>query len=597
MADQPLPGMQAPDPVRAALIANRPLFVAAFLFSAVMSGLALTTSFYMLQVYDRVLTSRSEDTLLLLTVIAVGAIAVFAALDSLRLRLLQRIGMRVGEALSATVLRAMVATTSQLGGMAARSGLRDVETIRNFIGSPALGALMDAPFIVLYLVVLTLLDPVFLAIVLVGGAILVVIAVINQRTTNVEVMRSIGMASRTHEFAEDGLRNADVLEGMGMSATFVAAWRRRWLNAQRIGAAASDRDGALGSLSRGVRLLIQIFLLGAGALLILDYHATGGIMIGATIIGARALAPIESLVGMWKSVIAVRLAWTRTVELMQKAPRRDEGMKLPAPTGRLQVVNVGYGSRAAGRVILQGIGFDLSPGEALGIIGPSAAGKSTLLRLLVGAWPCTSGVVRLDGGDIYAWPRADLSHYIGYLPQDVELFDGTVRENIARMNHGDPDAVVRAAQRARAHDMILSLPKGYDTDIGGSGHKLSGGQAQRIGFARALYGDPRLVALDEPNSNLDTQGEEALLACLADLKLEGVTVVVVAHRPSILGGVDKMLVLRANGTPEAFGPRAEVLQQYARRPAAQAQPRPQGQPNVVTLNPVSVAPDGPGGKS
>jgi ABC-type protease/lipase transport system fused ATPase/permease subunit len=267
-------------------------------------------------------------------------------------------------------------------------------------------------------------------------------------------------------------------------------------------------------------------------------------------------------------------------------------MALPAPTGRLQVANVSYGSRVAGRVILQGIGFEIAAGEALGVIGPSASGKSTLLRLLVGAWPCSSGVVRLDGADIYSWPRTELSEYVGYLPQDVELFEGTVRENIARMHAGDPDAVVRAAQRARAHDMILALPKGYDTEIGGTGHKLSGGQAQRIGFARALYGDPKLVVLDEPNSNLDANGEEALVLSLSDLKKEGVTTVIVAHRPSILNGVDKMLVLRGNGTPEAFGPRAEVLAQFARRAPAQPQ-RPQ---NVVTLSPVAAQPEG-GGKS
>jgi ABC-type protease/lipase transport system fused ATPase/permease subunit len=384
MADQPIPGAPPPDPVRAAIAANRPLFVSAFLFSAIMSILALTTSFYMLQVYDRVLTSRSEDTLLLLTIIAFGAIAVFAVLDSLRLRLLQRIGMRVGDALSAQVLRAMVATTSQVGGMTARSGLRDVETIRNFIGSPALGAFMDAPFIVVYLVVLTLLHPLFLAIVIVGGAILVLIALLNQRTTNTETMRAIGMQARTHEFAEDGLRNADVLEGMGMSATFVANWRKRWLNAQRTQAAAADRDSGLGSLSRAVRLLIQIIMLGAGALLILDFKATGGIMIGASIIGARALAPIETLVGTWKSVIAVRLAWRRTVDLLAKAPRRDEGMALPAPSGKLQVANLSYGSRAAGRVILQGITFELSAGEAARRAQPvcrlPAAGRRAVRR-------------------------------------------------------------------------------------------------------------------------------------------------------------------------------------------------------------------------
>ena len=574
----------ATDPVRAALMANRPLFIAAFGFSAAMSILALTTSFYMLQVYDRVLSSRSEDTLLLLTLIAVGAIAVFAALDSLRLRLLQRIGMRVGEALSSTVLRAMVAATSQTGGVAIRTGLRDVETVRNFIGSPALGALMDAPYVVLYLIVLALLHPLFLVIVVVGGAVLVLIALINQRTTHGDVAHAIGLSAKAHQYAEDGLRNADVLEGMGMSSSFIAGWRRKWLESQRAGTMASDRDSRLGSMSRGVRLLIQIFLLGAGALLILDFKATGGVMIGASIIGARALAPIETIVGSWKGVIAVRLAWTRIVDLLDKAPKRDEGMKLPPPRGQLLASGAGFSSRAAGRVVLSAVSFDVQPGESLGIVGPSASGKSTLLRLLIGAWPCTQGVVRLDGANIYAWPRAELSHHIGYLPQDVELFEGTVRENIARMSDGDPDDVVRAAQRARAHEMILSLPHGYETEVGGNGHRLSGGQSQRIGFARALYGDPRLVVLDEPNSNLDAPGEEALLQSLAMLRQEGVTVIVVAHRPSVLANVDKMLVLRANGTVEAFGPRAEVMAQFTRRPPP---PRPQGQQNVVALSPLA----------
>ena len=579
----------ATDPVRAALLANRPLFIAAFGFSAAMSILALTTSFYMLQVYDRVLSSRSEDTLLLLTLIAFGAIAVFAALDSLRLRLLQRIGLRVGEALSSTVLRAMVAATSQTGGIAIRTGLRDVETVRNFVGSPALAALMDAPYVVLYLVVLTLLHPLFLAIVLVGGAILIVIALINQRTTHSDVIHAIGLSAKAHQYAEDGLRNADVLEGMGMSSTFINGWRRKWLESQRAGIEASDRDSRLGSMSRGVRLLIQIVLLGAGALLILDFRATGGVMIGASIIGARALAPIETIVGSWKSVIALRLAWTRIVDLLDKAPKRDEGMKLPPPRGQLQVASVGFSSRAAGRTVLSGVTFDVQPGESLGIIGPSASGKSTLLRLLIGAWPCSQGVVRLDGANIYDWPRAELSRYIGYLPQDVELFEGTVRENIARMGDGDPADVVRAAQRASAHEMILGLPKGYDTEVGGNGHRLSGGQSQRIGFARALFGDPRLVVLDEPNSNLDAPGEEALLQSLAALRQEGVTVIVVAHRPSMLNNVDKLLVLRGNGTVEAFGPRAEVMAQFTRRPAPAPQ-RPQGQQNVVTLTPTETKP-------
>jgi PrtD family type I secretion system ABC transporter len=578
-------GKGKPSPLRDALAANRRLLIVAFGFSAAMSILALTTSFYMLQVYDRVLTSRSVETLGLLTLIAVGALAVFGWLDSLRLRLVQRVSMRTADALGKRVLRAMVATSALSGGAGIRNGLRDLDTVKNFIGSPAINVVLDAPFLIVFLVVLLLLHWVLLVIVIVGGAILIALAWTSQKMTNPALTQSIESQTRTHNFAEDGLRNADVLEGMGMSQTFVDRWHGQWINSMRQTTRAMDRDSRLTSASRAVRLLIQIALLGAGALLILDFKATGGIMIAASIIGARALAPIETGVASWKSFIAARLAWNRLDEILNSAPRRDEGMPLPAPQGRLSAIRLGYVNPVTRKTVLANVSLDLVPGEALGMIGPSASGKSTLVRLLVGAWPCTSGNVRLDSADIYAWPRTELSKYVGYLPQDVELFSGTIRENIARMAEGDPEAVVRAAKRAGAHEMILGLPKGYDTDIGQRGLRLSGGQAQRVGIARALYGEPRLVVLDEPNSNLDSMGEEALLATLNGLKQDKVTVVIVAHRPSILSGVDKILVLRADGSPEAYGPRAEVMQQFTRRPAQQPPPTPR---NVVTL---PVSPD------
>jgi len=567
------------DPVMTAFLTQRPLLAAAFLFSAAMSLLALTTSFYMLQVYDRVLASRSLDTLLLLTLIAIVALAVFGVLDSLRLRLLMRVGLRVADDLSTRVFRAMVATTSQNGGVAARSGLRDVDTVRNFIGSPALSAMMDAPFVLVYLVVLLLLSPAFVVIVLVGGGAIVAIAMMTQRTTDAPLTRSILLSMRANETVEDGLRNADVLEGMGMSSTFVARWRGQWIRSQGAGTQASDQGSRFASASRVVRQFIQIGLLGTGAFLILNYQGSGGIMIAASIIGSRALAPIEALVSAWRSLTAVKLARERLAVLLEQAPRRDEGMALPAPSGRVQATAVHYSAAGSRKYILSNVSFELAAGQSMGVIGPSASGKSTLARLLVGAWPCSAGTVRLDGGDIYAWPRAALSKYIGYLPQDVELFAGTIRENIARMTDGDPDTVAQAALRAGAHDMILSLPKGYDTEIGTYGHALSGGQSQRIGLARALFGDPRLVVLDEPNSNLDSAGEDALVQTLAALKEGGITTVIVAHRPSILQNVDYLLVLRANGTVETFGPRAEVMQKFAQRAAV----RPPA--NVVPLAP------------
>jgi PrtD family type I secretion system ABC transporter len=575
-----------PRPLYDALLANRRLLLMAFAFSAAMSILALTTSFYMLQVYDRVLTSRSPETLALLTLIALGGILVFGWLDSLRQRLTQRIAMRTADALGKKVLRAMVAASSQTGGNMSRNGLRDLETVKNFLGSPAVNTVMDAPFMLVFFIVLAALHWVLLAIVVLGGAILIGLALLGQRMTNATLVQSIEQQARTHNFAEDGLRNSDVLEGMGMSHTFVERWHAQWISSVRKSAISADRDSKLTSMSRSVRLVIQIALLGAGALLILDLQATGGIMIAASIIGARALAPIESGVATYKSYIAARMAWIRLEDILNNAPRRDEGMALPAPQGQLSAQRIGFINPQTRKTILANVSFDLPAGESLGVIGPSASGKSTLVRLLIGAWPCAAGSVRLDGADIYSWPRTELSRYVGYLPQDVELFSGTIRENIARMGEGDPDAVVLAARRAGAHDMILQLPKGYDTEIGLRGTRLSGGQAQRVGIARALYGEPKLVVLDEPNSNLDAMGEEALLLTLAGLKKDGVTVVIVAHRPSILAGVDKILALRSDGTVEAVGPRTEVIQQFTRRAGPTPQPASQpAQPagKVVTL--------------
>jgi PrtD family type I secretion system ABC transporter len=566
------------DPLRAALEENAHVIAIAFLFAAAMSVLALTTSFYMLQVYDRVLSSRSVETLVLLTVIAVAGVSVFSALDALRLRLLIRIGMRVGDRIAAQVLRAMLALSAQSSGTTTRQGLRDVETIRNFIGSPGFAALIDAPFLLVFLVVLLFLHWIYFVIVLVGGGAIVAIALLDQMLTNRQLAHSSMAQIRAHQFAEDGLRNADVLEGMGISATFVSRWHEQWLDSLRTGLASSDKDTLLTGISRAIRQIVYIVTLGAGAFLVLDFHASGGVMIAASIISGRALAPVETIVATWKSITAARLARARIVNLLRQAPKRDEGMALPAPVGKLQALRVSYAPPGASKAILSGVSFNLLPGEALGVIGPSASGKSTLARLLVGAWPCNAGAVRLDGADIYSWPRAELSRYVGYLPQDIELFGGSVRRNIARLTQGDPQSVVAAARLAGAHEMILALPDGYDTEIGEQGAKLSGGQRQRIGLARALYGDPKLVVLDEPNSNLDTHGEDALQATLLELKRRGITVVIIAHRPSITAHADKMLALR-DGMVEAFGPLHEVMQRYAPlypqvRPTANVVPMP-----------------------
>ncbi|QUD90433.1 type I secretion system permease/ATPase [Phenylobacterium montanum] len=551
------------DPVLEVLSTHKRAFGFALAFSAVMAILALSSSFFMLEVFDRVLTSRSEATLYLLAIAATLAIAVGGVLDSLRRRLLFRTGMQVADALSDRVLRAMIAMNSQVGSAAYRNGARDVDTVRGFIGGPTSGALMDVPFLLIYLVVLFFLHWAYLVVVLVGGLVLTGIAFLNNAVTNRPLTQALNQNLRAQNFAEAGIQNAEVLEGMGMSGAFISRWRQQWLAGLRLNAAASERDARLAAVSKSIRVLLQIALMTVGAVLILEYHASSGVMIGATIIGARAVSPIEILISSWKTIVGLRLTQTRLNDLLNNAPQREEGMPLPPPEGRLRASGVQYVVPATRRIVVAGVNFELAPGEAMGLIGPSASGKSTLARLLVGAWPCSSGSVRLDGADIFAWPRAALSPYIGYLPQDVELFGGTVRENIARMTEPDPDSVVRAAQLAHAHDMILALPKGYETEIGEAGHFLSGGQRQRIGLARALYGDPRLVVLDEPNANLDSIGEQALVATLVQLKQMGVTVVVVAHRPNVLVNVDKILVMHPNGAMAAFGPVQEVMPQFA----------------------------------
>jgi PrtD family type I secretion system ABC transporter len=548
----------ASDPVREALNVNRPLLRAAFLFSAVNAVLALTVSFYMLQVYDRVLTSRSEETLLLLTLIAAAALIVFGALDALRMRLLMRTGLLVCDALGARVLRAMVPTLLATGDPAIRQGLRDCDAIKQFLASPGFASLIEAPFLAIFLAFLLFLHWAYFLIVLAGGIILVGLAFASESATRPILTRAISTAIDTDGFVEGGLRNADVLEGLGMSENFVRRWRRQWLESQRLGLVAFDREAGWTSASRTLRLLIQVALLSTGALLVLDFQATGGIMIAASILGARALAPVEAMVAMRKNLIAVRLAHHRLVRLLELVPARAEPTPLPPPLGRLRVENLAYAPPGSRRHLFAGLNFELAPGESLCITGPSASGKSTLARLLTGAWPCTNGVVRLDGADIHAWPREALGHYVGYLPQDVELFAGTVAHNIARLTDGEPEAVIAAARLAHAHDMILGLPQGYDTEIGESGYKLSGGQRQRIGLARALYGDPRLVVLDEPNSNLDAAGEEALHATLVELKARGVTLVLIAHSRRMLAGMDKVLVLRDGGMT-LLVPRNDVL--------------------------------------
>ena len=541
----------------------RPLFLCAGLFSLVINLLLLAPPLYMLQVFDRVLASRSEETLAVLSLAAVIALFAMMLLDVLRARLLAAAGAALDRRLGPRVLQGLMAQTARLSGAGHLHGLRDVATLRAFFSGQGLMAFFDAPWLPIFLLLICLFHPILGAAAFGGAVVMVLVAFLNERLTRAPLERAQTQARQAARFIDVGTRNADVVEALGMAP----ALSRRWSALNEAALREHRRANAIGAgfsgFTKFARQLIQLVMLAIGAHLVLSQHVTAGIMIAGTILLGRALAPVETLVGSWKGLVEARAAWRRLRTLLSEQVQEDAGTELPAPVGALNVEQLVFRLPKAERPILRGVSFSLQAGEALGVIGPSASGKSTLARLIVGVWKPAAGTVRLDGADVSAWPRERLGPYLGYLPQDVELFAGTVAQNIARLGEPDAAAVIRAAQRAHVHELILRLPQGYDTEMGEAGAALSPGQRQRVALARALYGEPRLVVLDEPNASLDNEGDEALLRALADLKAQGATVVVVAHRPSLLRGVDKLLVLN-EGAVQVFGPRADVLARLAR---------------------------------
>jgi PrtD family type I secretion system ABC transporter len=542
----------------------RRLFVFAGLFSLAINLLLLVPPLYMLQVFDRVLASRSGETLVMLSVAAIGALLVMALLDVVRTRLLAAASVALDRSLGPRVLDGLLAQTARLSGAAYLNGLRDVSALRGFLAGPGLMTLLDAPWLPFFLLVIFLFHPLLGVIAVAGALAMVTLAWLNERLSRGPLERVQAQARRAGRFIDVSVRNAEVVSALGM----LPAVTRRWQQLNDAALLEQLRAGGLGGVFAGwtkfTRQFIQMAMLAAGAYLVVTQDVTAGVMMASTILLGRALAPVETLVAGWRGLVEARGAWARLDQLLKATPVADPGTELPAPAGKVEVERLFFGFKE--KPVLRGVSFSLAPGEALGLIGPSASGKSTLARLVVGVWRPASGAVRLDGADVAAWPREQLGPHIGYLPQDVELFGGTVAENIARLAEPDDAAVVRAAQRAHAHEFILRLPKGYDTDIGEGGQALSPGQRQRIALARALYGSPRLIVLDEPNADLDHDGEEALLRTLQALKEAGVTLIVIAHRPSLLRGVDKMLVLR-DGAVERFGTRSEVMERVTRQAA------------------------------
>jgi PrtD family type I secretion system ABC transporter len=535
----------------------RPFVLLAGAASLVLNLALLVPALYMVQVFDRVFASRSTETLVMLTAIAVLALALGYCMDVVRARALGWAGGALARRHSPAALADVLGRAAEAPGRTDTDALRDIAQLRSFLGGAGIHALFDAPWLPVFLLVIALMDPLLGLTAALGGVLLAGLAFLTATLTRVRTDDALRRTRASDRHAEALARNAEVIIGMGMTPAAVGRWQVRHdelLDAQaRLGAT----SGRLSAAARIARQALQIAMLGVGAWLVIGTAASPGIMVAATILLGRALQPLEHLIGGWKTLIDARGAWRRLNE-RRDASQADFRVALPAPAGRLEVERVVFGAAPMRPPLIKGVGFGLDPGESLGIVGPSASGKTTLLRLLLGIWKPQAGAIRLDGADIARWNRDALGEHLGYLPQDVELFGGTVADNIARLGTVDSAKVVEAAQLAHAHHMILRLPDGYDTQIGEGGAMLSGGQRQRIALARALYGNPRLVVLDEPNANLDSEGELALAAALKALKVLGVTVIVVGHRTAIVSELDKLAVLK-DGALEAFGPTAEIL--------------------------------------
>lgn len=548
-------------PLDGALKLARPALIAVGFFSLCINLLMLTSPLYMLQVYDRVLVSRSVDTLILLSIVALSALLVFGVLEAVRARVLVRIGARFDRGLADTVF----ATVMQSGEGA--QPFRDLESIRTFLTGRSLTALFDAPWTPLYIALVYYLHPWLGHVALIGTVTLLVIVLVNESATRRPLQASSGENARANQFVEAGSRNHDTVQAMGMLPGLSKVWHR-WHDAGlTLQAVANDRSGVVAGAAKFVRVSIQVAILGVGAYLAINEITSAGVMIAASIITGRALAPVETAITGWRSFLQAREARKRLHDHLDIHLVTAEPMQLPAPNGHLVFDNVYASAPGAQRPVLSAVSFKLDPGTSVGLTGPSAAGKSSLARIMVGVWQPISGEVRLDGAELNQWSREMLGPHIGYLSQDVELFPGTVAQNIARFGEVDAEAVVAAAQLAGAHETIIQLEEGYETYLGPGGSNLSGGQRQRIGLARAFYGRPALIVLDEPTSNLDAVGEASVRAAVDSLKTSGSTVVLIAHRPSLVGGVDKMMVVQ-NGRLTHFGTTDEVMPQIIRRPTA-----------------------------
>jgi ATP-binding cassette subfamily C exporter for protease/lipase len=528
------------------------------LFSGVINLLYLTPSIYMLQVYDRVLASRSETTLLVLTILVVGLFLLMGVLEHFRAAVLIRVGNAIDEILSKRVFTAAFERNLRSGTTNAAQAMGDLTQLRQFFTGNGLFAFLDAPWIPIYLVVIFFFHPMLGWFSLIGALILVALAILSDAISKKPLAEANVAAMASNQYVNSNLRNAEVIEAMGMLPNLMRRWYRFQAALLERQSYASDRAASVNALTKAATLTLQSGILGIGGLLVIQGQVSPGIMIAASILLGRALAPVQLLIGTWKGFATAKTSYQRLCDLLAEYPVRAESMSLPKPQGQLVAENIYVTPPRAQAAVLKGINFVIGPAEVIGIIGPSASGKSSLARTMVGIWPAQVGKMRLDGADIFNWNKVEVGPSIGYLPQDVELFDGTVAENISRFGDVDSEQVIAAARASGVHDMILRFPKGYDTSIGEAGGILSGGQRQRIALARALYKSPALLVLDEPNSNLDDLGEAALVNAVLTMKQQGSTVVLITHRTSVLRAVDRLMLLR-DGQIQLFGPRDEVL--------------------------------------
>ncbi|MCF7545261.1 type I secretion system permease/ATPase [Pseudomonas petrae] len=568
--------------LQAALKACRGSFLSVGFFSLFVNTLMLAPTFYMIQVSGRVVPSSSTSTLIMLTLILTVLMMTLGSLEWVRSRIMVRISNRLDVLLSRDVYRASFRKALNSGGMdASAQSLNDLTSLRQFLTGNGLFAFFDAPWLPVYTAVMFLFHPWFGWMTVIAAVVLVVLAYVNHRYTGKALTEANKQSLTANLHTTKSLRNAEVIESMGMLDTLMGKWAVRQRRVLVLQSDASDKSGIITSISKTFRNWAQSMMLAAGAYLVITHEINPGLMMAGSLLLGRALSPIDQMIGSWKGFVAARMQYQRLNDTLDKLNAEPERMSLPDPEGHLQVENLVVAPPGAKAAVIRNISFVTPAGSIVGIVGPSAAGKSTLARALLGIWPPQHGVVRLDGADISTWDKQKLGPHLGYLPQDIELFEGSISDNIARFTKVDPEKTVLAARIAGVHEMILQLPDGYDTVIGSEGVNLSGGQRQRIGLARAVYGNPRLIVLDEPNSNLDEVGERALGVALQKMKETGATVFIISHRPNVLSRLDRIMVLNS-GTMTMYGPRDQVIAELAQQQAkAQAQTQGQNPPRVA----------------